>query len=305
MRVSKPFLSVVAAVVSLSGSAFAQPDDVTGLVADVERVVASEEGSGWFSDTEAFDSTVATLLQSVCRARPNARSQALAILEARARALGDPRELYVRAGHRLTGPVERALTAARRQRALERAILRAATDCPFWAEPDPEFSGLQTDRKRFTLSLETGGIVQLRRTEGSWTFGGGGYGRLLPGYGFGDVSVLAGAEFGGGAMLKPNTEPTELVINYFPALPVVVRFRNVSWHYDIEMAPVALFQADDGDLSYGVRAGGAIGVMALRTRGVLPWAGIAVAYEHYFPSGGRERAHFLRGGLRIGLMWDP
>jgi hypothetical protein len=148
--------------------------------------------------------------------------------------------------------------------------------------------------------------VQLRQTADTWTFGGGGYGRLLPGYGFdGHVSVLAGAEFGGGAMLRPDTSPTELVINYFPAIPVLVRFHDGGWHYDIETAPVGLFQADDSSLSLGARIGGAIGIKALRTRGVLPWAGLAIAYEHYFPSGGRERAHFLRGGLRVGLMWDP
>jgi hypothetical protein len=30
-----------------------------------------------------------------------------------------------------------------------------------------------------------------------------------------------------------------------------------------------------------------------------------VAYEHYFEGGGREPTHFIRGGLRIGLPWDP
>ncbi len=104
---------------------------------------------------------------------------------------------------------------------------------------------------------------------------------------------------------KYGGEPTELVINYFPALPVVLRFHDVSWHYDAEIAPVSWFQADDGDFSYGVRLGGGIGVAALRTRGFLPWAGLAIGYEHYFESGGRPEAHFIRGGLRVGFMLDP
>jgi hypothetical protein len=77
---NKPFLFVLFGCASLSRIAHAQPDDVTGLMSDVERAVASEEGSGWFGDEKALDETVATLLESVCRARPEARSQALAIL---------------------------------------------------------------------------------------------------------------------------------------------------------------------------------------------------------------------------------
>jgi hypothetical protein len=95
------------------------------------------------------------------------------------------------------------------------------------------------------------------------------------------------------------------VINYFPAIPVLVRFHDGGWHYDAEVGAVGLFQADDSSLSLGTRIGGAIGIKALRTRGVLPWAGLAIAYERYFESGGRPRAHFVRGGLRVGLMWGP
>ena len=66
-----------------------------------------------------------------------------------------------------------------------------------------------------------------------------------------------------------------------------------------------MFQADDQDFSYGVRIGGTIGVAALRTRGFLPWAGLAVACERYFENDARAAATFVRGGLRVGLMWDP
>lgn len=277
-----------------------------GLLMDVSRIVGSHETMGWFLDAEAFDEIHSTIMESVCRTPSAAREQARAVLSAREAELGDPRALYEQNGRELDEGVERALRAQRESRALERALDRADRECPFWVEPEADFRGRQTDADRMTLSLETGGLVQLRQTDGTVTFGGGGYGRLLPGYGFGgDLTVLAGAEFGGGAMLRPRTSPTEFVINYFPAIPVVFRFHDGGWHYDAEVAAVSLFQADDSQLSFGTRLGGAIGVKALRTRGVLPWAGLAIAYEHYFPSGGRPRAHFLRGGLRIGLMWDP
>ena len=274
------------------------------LVADTERIIESEELTGWFTDTEAYRSVRPTLLESVCRALPEARERASELLRQRARSHGDPRQLFALYGD-VTSEV-RAARAAARERDAFAQVLRDVGDCPFWVAPSPEFRGRQTDSGKVSLSLETGGLLQIRRTEGSWTFGGGGYGRILGGYGFSsNFTLLLGPEFGGGAMLRPNTQPTELVINYFPAVPLVLRFHNVAWHYDLELAPVALFQADDGALSYGGRVGGTIGVKALRTRGFIPWAGLAVAYEHYLPSGGRERAHFMRGGLRVGFMWVP
>jgi hypothetical protein len=148
-------------------------------------------------------------------------------------------------------------------------------------------------------------MIQVRQTQGDWTYGGGGVIRLLPSYGFGGrVTLLGGFEFGGGAMLKSGGGPTEFVVNYFPALPVVLRLHDGMWHYDLETAAVTLVQADDHRTSYGVRAGAAIGVSALRTRSFLPWAGVAIAYEHDF-AGVRPRAEFFRAGLRVGAMWDP
>jgi hypothetical protein len=287
-------------------AAQASPDAVSGLLADIERVVASEESGSWFVDSEAYREMYEDLMESTCRATPAVRQGALAELRVRVAQAGTSREVFEREGRKRTSKVERSLVLERNLRALEIAVQGSDRDCPFWVTPDPDFQGRQTDRNRFTLSVETGGMAQLRQTAGTWTLGGGGLARILPGYGFGgNVSLLAGIEFGGGAMLRPNSEPTEFVINYFPALPIMLRVHDVAWHYDFEVAPVALFQADDGDFSYGGRVGFSTGVFALRTRGVLPWVGAAIAYEQYVPSGGRERAHFLRGGLRAGVVWDP
>jgi hypothetical protein len=191
---------------------------------------------------------------------------------------------------------------------LEMASSGADKDCPFWVEPRRGYDGRQTDRNRFTLSLETGGLLQIRQTAGSFTYGGGGVARILPGYGFGHVSVLAGIEFAGGAMLRQREGESGFVVNYFPAIPALVRVhpsRARNWHFDFEAAAVSLFQADDGRFSYGGRAGFAVGLSALRTRFIIPWAGAAIAYEHYFPGGGRAAADFVRAGLRIGFVWDP
>jgi hypothetical protein len=276
-----------------------------GLLSDVERIVSAQESDAWFLDDEAYAEIRAVMLESVCRAPAAERQVALVALHGEAVATGDPRQLYLQHGRTLTREVKAALHAQRKLRALEMAVAEADESCPFWIESDPGFLGRQTDRKRFTLSIESGGLAQLRETAATWTLGGGGYARVLPGYGFGDVSLLAGIEFGGGAMLRPNTSPTEFVINYFPAIPVMVRFHDVAWHYDVEAGPIGLFQADDANLSYGARVGFAVGIFALKVRGVLPWVGAATAYDHYVPSGGRPRAHFIRAGFRAGVVWDP
>jgi hypothetical protein len=275
------------------------------LIADVRRIVAGEESEGWFSDADAFRSMDEPVLESVCRATPDARARALAGLRAERTRVGDARELHRTAGG-LTEDVERALTADRELRALERALTRVEAECPFWLAPQPGFQGLQSDRRRITLSLETGGYLQLRETESDWTYGGGGMGRLLVGWGIdGRTTLLFGPELGGGALIRPGTSASQFVINYFPALPFVVRNHGLTWHWSTEAAAVALFQADDTRVSFGGRIGGAFGLTALRTRNVLPWAGLALDYEYYPRGGGRAPAHFLRGGLRFGFPWDP
>ncbi len=282
-------------------------DDTEGarsLLSDVARIVAAEEVDDWFSDREALQSIEEHLLPSVCHATPKAREAALAGLRKRHAELGDAKALFAKQGE-LSSEVNAALTAERQLTALERALARQG-ECPFWIRPEPGFQGLQSDRHRFTLSIESGGNVQFRRTQSHWTFGAGGAGRLLAGWGFdGRYSLAGGAEFGGSALLRPNSNASEFVINYFPALPLVFRSRQLTWHYDVEVAPVALFEADNTRLSFGGRIGGAFAFTALRRRNVLPWAGLALSYEYYFEGAGRAPIHFLRGGLRIGLPWDP
>ncbi len=274
------------------------------LLSDVARVVAAEEVDDWFSDREALISIEQHLLPSVCHATAEARDAALAQLRQRHVELGEAKALFAARGV-LSGEVNQALTAERRLSALERTLARQ-DECPFWIRPEPAFQGLQSDRRRLTVSIESGGDVQFRRTRSHWTFGAGGAGRLLVGWGFdGRYSLLGGAEFGGSALLRPNSNASEFVINYFPALPVVFRSRQLTWHYDLEVAPVALFEADNTRLSFGGRIGGAFAFTALRRRNVLPWAGLALSYEYYFEGAGRAPIHFLRGGLRIGLPWDP
>ncbi|MEP7049243.1 MAG: hypothetical protein ABJB12_02775 [Pseudomonadota bacterium] len=283
----------------------ADPEGARGLLADVNRIVAGEESEGWFTDRDALREIEPAVFESTCRATADAREEVLQTLRGRSAAKGDARALFS-AAHDMTPAALEALNVERQLKAFELALARADTECPFWIQPKPAFKGRQSDRQRYTLSLETAGNVQLRRTLGHFAFGAGGWGRILPGYGINDTfTLLLGPELGGGAMVRPNTGASQFIINYFPAIPVVLRVHHLTWHYDLEAAPVALFQADNTRLSYGFRVGGGVGFSALRRHNFLPWAGVAASYEHYFEGGGRAVAEFLRADLRVGFMWDP
>jgi hypothetical protein len=280
-------------------------EGAAGLLSDVERIVNAQEYDQWFVDTHAYQELLPELMPSVCRSTPAARQYALAVTHAQSRDAGDPRARFAEVGE-VTDEVEDALHYQRQHEALSTAVDLAASQCPFWSPPEPGFPGRQTTRRRLVLSLETGGLAQLRIAEGDAHLGGGGAGRLLGAYRWrAGVSLLGGLEFGGGAMVRPGTGASGFVINYLPAVPLVVRFHDVAWHYELETAAVALFQADNTDPSFGVRGGAGVGFSTLRTRDILPWAGATVAVEHYFAGGGRAEAQFIRAGLRLGFLWDP
>lgn len=283
----------------------ADPASVAALAFDVRRIVAAREAGGWLVDDLALQQVLPDAMASVCRATPATRQAALVAADAEARRWGEPAALFEAAGGRLDDTVEQALSAARRALVLRRSLRRADQQCPFWLRPEPSFKGLQSNRNRLVVAFDTGGVVQFRRTAGEWTLGAGGSGRVLLGYGFTRVTLLAGIEFGGGALLEPDSDPTQFAINYLPALPLIVRLHRNAWHYDLEVAPVALFQARNTELSVGLRGALTVGVSALRVRGIIPWVGVGVAAEHYVGNAARPSATYLRSGLRVGGAWGP
>lgn len=305
MRGVRRGISIVVAALALSGtlSEEARAAEAVPYVAlreDLSRIVESQESGGWRIDRYEIEEMMPATLLSVCQVDPAIRVQMLQDLDAQIVAAGGPFEKAWAENPKLSAH-KRLLTLTRTRLLLAEAHARAPKECPTYLPVDPAFSGVQTDFRRVSLNLETGGVLQIRRMAGHWTYGGGGVGRALLSYGTGRVTFAAGAEFSGGPMLRPGT--TDFVINYFPAVPVMLRVWDHTWHYDFEIAPVALFQADDFRLSFGMRVGGAVGVMARRSRGVLPWAGLQMGFETY-ASGARPPMQFFRGGLRVGLVWN-
>lgn len=294
--------ALVAAAVASSAAVARADEDVplTALREDLVRIVEAQESGGWRIDRYEIEEMMPTTLLSVCQVAPDVRVRLLADLDARIVAAGGPFAEAWATNPDLSAH-KKLLSLHRTRLLLAEAHARAATECPPYLPADPAFRGVQTDFRRVTLNLETGGMLQLRRMSGQWTYGGGGVVRALLGYGTGRVTVAIGGEFSGGPMLRPGTQ--NFVINYFPAVPIMLRVWDHTWHWDFEVAPVALFQADDFRISFGMRVGGAVGVMARRSRGVLPWAGVQLGFETY-PGGARPPTQFLRGGLRVGVIWN-
>ncbi len=296
------------AVVTLAPPALAEPSDeaVTGakeaLLADVQRIIVAKEEAGWFVDEEEYTDIVAILLESACRTPALARQAALSELERAAP--GDPKRLYQEAGG-LSDEVEEALHAHRALVALRRTLARTG-ECPFFVEPSYAFEGRQTERNKWVVHLEGGGVAEAVRAGNIYGVGGGGNGRLLFGRGFGnELSLIAGGEVGGGAELNRPGDSDQFTFKYLGAVPIVARFHDVNWLYDLEVAPVGILQGNELTLQWGARLGFGVGLTTLRARDFLPWAGVAVTVEHFFPGGGLPATQLVRGGLRVGIRWLP
>jgi hypothetical protein len=303
VRVAAAILLLTLLPASASAQTVIPPEEeepaFRALAVDLERMVEAQQAGGWKIDRYEIEEMIPSALMTVCRVPVATRLRVLAWYERRIALLGGPVEKAYKGDFNAIKPL---LFVTRVRDLLVEANKRAATECPIWMTPDPQFQGTQSDRNRWNLNVETGGLIQLRKTEGRWTYGGGGVIRGLLSRGFEHTTLLFGPEFAGGAMLKVGGGGT-VVINYFPALPLVLRRHDRTWHYDIEVAAVSLFQATDTRFSFGVRFGFGGGIQARRTRGLIPWAGIAFAYETYFP-GARPQMTFLRGGLRVGVVWN-
>jgi hypothetical protein len=296
-------LAVLAATAGTRAQVVLPPEDedpsFKALAVDLERIVEVQQAGGWRIDRYEIEDMIPSTLMTLCRVPVETRTRVLAWYERRIALLGGPAEKAYKGDLSAIKPL---VFLTRVRDLLVEANKRAVRECPFWLTPEQGFHGIQNDRNRWNLNVETGGLIQLRKTEGRWTYGGGGVIRGLLSRGFEHMTLLFGPEFAGGAMLKVGGGGT-VVINYFPAFPVVLRMHDRTWHYDIEVAGVSLFQATDTRFSYGLRFGVGGGVQGRRTRGLIPWAGVAFAYETYFP-GARPQMSFIRGGLRVGVVWN-
>lgn len=295
-------------------AAGAEPDEnlkatVASLLFDVRKVVEVQVSTGWKIDRYEYEKMMPDTLLSVCRTTDETRSFALAEAGREVTRLGGPLVAALEKNGNKIDELKPLLFATRVERTLAEAVRRAPSECPPWIQPKQEFRALQAGVDRFILSLEGGGAGLLQYAAGSagtgFTVGGGGGGRLLLGRGFGQSwSVRVGPELSGVALVQRDEGSTSLPLQFQGAIPLVVRYTDVSWHYNAEAAPLAMFSENDPVLRYGFRVGVMVGISGLQVRSFIPWFGVGGAVELFPDSDGRPMLVNLKGGLRAGLDWD-
>jgi hypothetical protein len=276
------------------------------LILDLEKIVEVQVSIGWKIDRYELEEMMADALLSVCRTTDETRSAALTALDDRLDAIGGPPEEAYRASGGRYKEISQNLFVGRVRALLEEAIRRAPSECPFYIAQEPDFPGVQIDAHRFSISVAGGGLFTAQHWGGSvFEVGAGGAGRLLVGYGFSPRwSMLMGPELGVTAIFDQNEVSTNFPLQFVGAVPVVVRLRSVTWHYDMEAAPLGFYTKAEGEVSFGVRGGFLVGVSTLRIRGIMPWFGVGANVEYIFPTDARGGLTLLKGGARVGFDWD-
>lgn len=271
---------------------------------------------GWVVDEHELTQVLPDVMKSACQVPEEARRGALAWLDAAVAERGGDVALAWRARNKKLGDVEDLLFYTRTRLVLQRAEdwVRAGR-CPFWLEPTPDFAGVQTQGSRWVLTLEGGGRVTEELALGTVRWGGGGSGRLLVGYAFGERHLLSiGPEAGGDARFT-NLELGQ--VNEFPqlvafgALPIVYRYQlGLSAHAEVEAGPLAYVDEASADgtgrvsaVYYGgVRTGFAVGGTYLRlSRGVIPKFSVAVTTDIIPAVAGRPTLLQIGIGIRTGI----
>lgn len=288
------------------------------LVRDLQRVVDVRRGIGWLVDESELHVVLPQGLKAVCQVPEADRAAALGWLDRAIAAEGGPD--VARRWRERGRDLDEVADLLRLSRA--RLLLQRADEwvkqgrCPFWLEPSPRFRGVHVQDQRFIFTIEGGGRVTQEFALGSVRVGGGGSGRLLAGYGFGETWALTtGFEFGGGAQftnlqLGQQSELPQLVAQ--AVVPVVLRWQfGLTAHAELEAGPMAYVgrataNAATGAVAvhynWGIHAGTAIGASYLRLqRGFIPKFAVAFTIDHVPGVGARPTLTQVGVGVRTGV----
>lgn len=275
-----------------------------GLVFDARKIVSSQEDAGWKIDKYEIEDMMPDALLSVCRAPVTAQQAALAIVQERTRALGGPLIEALKRGAAID-EVPKLVGASRVEALLSEALRRRTRECPLGLRADPNFAGIQTGAHRFFISGEGGGLFVGQRSNGKNNVGGGGTGRLLLGYGLNyRRTLLMGLEFGGNALFERGSDEVNFPVQFTAAAPLVLRHHLLTFHHDLELAPIMHLTEADTRPSFGGRLGTTLGVSTMRIRRIMPWAGATLALEYAMANSYRAAVTAVKGGARVGFDWD-
>jgi hypothetical protein len=279
------------------------------LYVDLSKIVSTRARTGWEIDAKEVEEGATKALLSVCRTTEVTRADLLAWLDQAIADAGGPVEVaYVERG-RKKGKVRELLALTRIRMVLARALERAPADCPFWLEPEEKFAGVHGDANRLVLMFESSGsIFFLPAPDGTTTFGGGGSGRLLLGWGIGQfLTLIVGGEVGGAGTFPADASgggSRMLVPRFFGLIPLVARLHYYSFFLDVELG--AGWQLSEADFvpRPGFRAAFSIGASVLRSGGILPYGSVGLVAERYRTlDGGFDQ--YLGGLYRVGFNLDP
>ncbi len=293
----------VALILAIVAGCSAMPEERAerALYDDLRRLVETEQRTTWMIDRYEIEQLMAPALVSVCQVEPARRTALKAWLQDRIAQDGGPARARYEADP--DADLDEVLALERVALLLDSATAVTAKDCPFWLEPDPEFSGLQGSRRRLVILGESqGGLAGYLRDE-KFTIGGAGSGRLLLGYGFEDVTLALGAEVGGNGEF--NVESSEITAGIAAAVPILLRFHDHTWSYDVELAGLSHWR--DGALTWppGFRLGGRVSVSGVRIGSFLPYLGGWIGYEFLPAHGDVPVVHTIKIGTIVGFDWDP
>jgi hypothetical protein len=274
---------------------------------DTVRVAKLRTEAGWSIDEKEAQDSIPAVMESVCRATPEARSEALAWLDQRIEALGgDPRAVWLAEGKKL-GKVEDLLLATRTRTLLANA-LTLAPHCPFYLEPREDFRGVHTDNRQFVLYAEGGGRFVVSNLGSRLSVGGVTGARIFAGYGVNhDLTLLLGvegsasAQFDRGDKTIINNQPR--VVTSF-GLPIIVRNTGLATILDVEVAPTLVYTEVDDGFAPGLRLGLGYGAATTRVRGFMPlFSGFLSVEASVRPDG--TKLFLVSAGGRGGIDWTP
>jgi hypothetical protein len=272
-----------------------------------KAVELSEDTGGWVVDRIEIESQAGPALRSVCRVDPVVRAQLESWLDGRiALEGGSAKELYQRNGGDLDA-AEDALSYERVRALLRYAERHAAEDCPFYIEPEPDFSGIEGDADRFVLWLESVGGGAVVFEGGKVALGGGGGGRVFGVWGFGSRLALGigGEVSGNGAFVESKTGGRTIETTFTAATPIVLRISDFARVLDFEVAPVVRVATPAGELPPGVRVATSLGLTGSRGTAFMPYVLLWIGYEVHPAHGKDPMDQSVRVGTRVGVDLDP
>jgi hypothetical protein len=288
------------------------------LVRDITRVVdVRTRMGGWLIDESEVTSSVPDALRSVCQVLPQRRQNALQWLDREIEMHGGDVAARWRDRDRDLDAVEDLLRLHHTRLVLRRAREWADMGrCPFWLEPSERFVGVNSQGSRFLITLEGGGRFTPEFALGTVKYGGGGSGRLLAGYGFGENwSLSLGIEVGGSArftnlQLGEQSDLPSLV--GVGVIPVVWRWHfGLSTFAELEAGPMGYFDEGSADpitrqveaqFDRGLHLGVAVGAIYLRLeRGLMPKFSFSITVDHVPGRDGKANLTQLGIGVRTGI----